>query len=379
MIDFRNTNTLWSSILVETWQRLGLTTTIICPGSRSTPLTIAFAQNRKIETIPILDERSAAFFALGIAKKTGFPVAVVCTSGTASANFFPAIIEAKQSKVSLLILTADRPPEMRECHAGQAIDQVKLYGNYPNWQTELALPSAETGMLNYLRQTAIYAWEQALFPVPGPVHINIPFREPLAPVTELTATALQAKFSADNFFDGCHFLPGNSEEYWSKNSLKFESFLTELFTQKYHKIIVIAGIAQPQFPEIYCHAVAQISQSLGSPVLAEGLSPLRNYSQLNPDLISTYDLILRHPEIAQKLTPDLVIQLGELPISKNLRTWLEDTQPRRWIIDPSDRNFDPLHGKTSHLRTSVESLASVLFERKFTESGSTNEYLQLWC
>lgn len=379
MIDFRNTNTLWSSILVETWQRLGLNTAIICPGSRSTPLTIAFAQNSKVETIPILDERSAAFFALGIAKKTGFPVAVVCTSGTASANFFPAIIEAKESKTPLLILTADRPPEMRGCHAGQAIDQIKLYSNYPNWQTELALPSAETGMLNYLRQTAIHAWEQALFPVPGPVHLNIPFREPLAPIPELATTALKAKFSPENFFEGCHFLPGNSEEYGSKISPKTESFLTDLFAQKYHKILVIAGIAQPQFPEIYCHAVAQISQSLGAPVLAEGLSPLRNYSQLNPALISTYDLILRHPEIAQKLTPDLVIQLGELPISKNLRTWLEDTQPRRWIIDPSDRNFDPLHGKTSHLRTSVESIASILFDRKFTESSSTNEYLQLWC
>lgn len=379
MIDFCNTNTLWSSILVETWQRLGLTTAIICPGSRSTPLTIAFAQNSKVETIPILDERSAAFFALGIAKKTGFPVAVVCTSGTASANFFPAIVEAKESKNPLLILTADRPPEMRECHAGQAIDQVKLYGNYPNWQTELALPSAEIGMLNYLRQTAIHAWEQALFPVPGPVHLNIPFREPLAPIPELAITALQAKFSTENFFDGCHFSPGNSEEYGSKISPKTESFLTELFAQKYHKILIIAGIAQPQFPEIYCHAVAQISQYLGAPVLAEGLSPLRNYSQLNPDLISTYDLILRHPEIAQKLTPDLVIQLGELPISKNLRTWLEDTQPRRWIIDSSDRNFDPLHGKTSHLRISVESIASILFDRKFTESSSTNEYLQLWC
>lgn len=379
MIDFCNTNTLWSSILVETWQRLGLTTAIICPGSRSTPLTIAFAQNSKVETIPILDERSAAFFALGIAKKTGFPVAVVCTSGTASANFFPAIIEAKESKNSLLILTADRPPEMRECHAGQAIDQVKLYGNYPNWQTELALPSAETGMLNYLRQTAIHAWEQALFPVPGPIHLNIPFREPLAPIPELATTALKAKLSLESFFDSCHFSPGNSEEYGSKISPKTESFFTDLFAQKYHKILVIAGIAQPQFPEIYCHAVAQISQSLGAPVLAEGLSPLRNYSQLNPDLISTYDLILRHPEIAQKLTPDLVIQLGELPISKNLRTWLENTQPRRWIIDPSDRNFDPLHGKTSHLRISIESIASILFERKFTESSSTNEYLQLWC
>ncbi|MGB8687676.1 MAG: thiamine pyrophosphate-binding protein, partial [Microcoleus sp.] len=169
-IDFRNTNTLWSSILAETLQRLGLTTAVISPGSRSAPLTIAFAQNHKIETIPVLDERSASFFALGIAKRSGLPVALICTSGTAAANFYPAIIEARESRIPLLIFTADRPPELRDCHAGQAIDQVKIYGNYPNWQAELAIPSASIGMLGYLRQTIVYAWERSQFPTPGPVH-----------------------------------------------------------------------------------------------------------------------------------------------------------------------------------------------------------------
>ncbi|MFS8119887.1 MAG: thiamine pyrophosphate-binding protein, partial [Microcoleus sp.] len=163
MLDFRNTNTLWASIIAETLQRLGLTTAVICPGSRSAPLTIAFAQNNQIETIPILDERSASFFALGIAKKSGVPTALICTSGTAAANFFPAIIEARESRIPLLIFTADRPPELRDCHAGQAIDQVKIYGNYPNWQAELAIPSAELGMLGYLRQTIVYAWERSTF------------------------------------------------------------------------------------------------------------------------------------------------------------------------------------------------------------------------
>ena len=149
MLDFRNVNTLWSSILVETLVRLGLTTAIICPGSRSTPLTIAFASHKQIETIPILDERSASFFALGKAKKIGLPVVLICTSGTAGANFYPAVIEATESCVPLIIITADRPPELRNCHAGQTIDQVKLYGNYPNWHTELALPEASLSMLEY--------------------------------------------------------------------------------------------------------------------------------------------------------------------------------------------------------------------------------------
>lgn len=199
MIDFRNPNTLWSSILAETLQRLGLTAAVICPGSRSAPLTIAFAQNSQIESIPVLDERSASFFALGIAKKSGLPVALICTSGTAAANFFPAIIEARESRIPLLIFTADRPPELRDCHAGQAIDQVKIYGNYPNWQAELALPSTDMGMLGYLRQTILYAWERSLLPTPGPVHLNIPLRDPLVPVPDLAVESLKSQFNSDDF------------------------------------------------------------------------------------------------------------------------------------------------------------------------------------
>ena len=179
-IDFRNTNTIWASILAETLKRLGLTHCVVSPGSRSTPLVVAFSQQQEIETIPVLDERSAAFFALGIARHYGSPVALICTSGTAGANLYPGIIEAKQSRVPLLVLTADRPAEMRDCSSGQTIDQLKLYGNYPNWQAELATPSVEIGMLRYLRQTVVHAWERSHFPVPGPVHLNIPFRDQAA-------------------------------------------------------------------------------------------------------------------------------------------------------------------------------------------------------
>ena len=129
MLDFRNVNTLWSSILVATLVKLGLKTAVICPGSRSSPLAVAFANNCEVEAIPILDERSAAFFALGRAKRTHLPTVLVCTSGTAGANFYPAIIEAQASSIPLIILTADRPGELRNCHAGQTIDQIKLYGN----------------------------------------------------------------------------------------------------------------------------------------------------------------------------------------------------------------------------------------------------------
>ena len=170
---FKNVNQLWSYVVVSTLKHLGLDFAILCPGSRSTPLTLAFCQQASdIESIPILDERSGAFFALGRAKATGKPVVLVCTSGTAGANFYPAVIEAKESRVPLLLLTADRPPELRDCHSGQTIDQVKLYGNYPNWQTELATPVAEIQMLSYLRQTIIHAWKRCQFPRGGVVHLK---------------------------------------------------------------------------------------------------------------------------------------------------------------------------------------------------------------
>ncbi len=370
-IDFRNINTVWASILVETLHRLGLTTAIISPGSRSTPLTFAFATHPKIETIPILDERSAAFFALGIAQKNYQPVVIVCTSGTAAANFYPAIIEAKESRIPLLILTADRPPELRNCHAGQTIDQVKLYGNYPNWQIELSLPSIELKKLEYLRQTVIYGWEKTTFPTPGVVHFNIPFRDPLPPIPQSETATLESKFP-QNFFANIQstfrteFIPNSDLIEILKNQLKSDSG------------IIIAGLAQPEKPQEYCQAIAQISQTLNFPILAEGLSPLRNYSELNPYLISTYDLILRNQKLAEKLIPEIVLQIGELPTSKQLRSWLQATNSYRLIIDKSDHNFDPLHGKTTHLRISVEQLAKI-FTPEITLDNSDINYLNLWC
>jgi len=369
VIDFRNTNSVWASIMVETLKRLGLTTAVICPGSRSTPLAIAFAQADGVDAIPVLDERSASFFALGIARQSGLPVAIVCTSGTAGANFYPAVIEAKESRVPLLVLTADRPPELRDCHSGQTIDQLKLFGTYPNWYAELALPSLGMGTLNYLRQTVIHAWERSLYPVPGVVHLNIPFRDPLAPVPDGTSSeSLERQFHPEEFFAGIVTRSPTPLLPCSPAPLLQE-------WQQSNQGIIIAGLAQPQEAREYCGAIAHLSKTLKFPVLAEGLSPLRNYADLNPYLISTYDLILRNHELAQQLTPEVVIQLGELPTSKELRTWLDSTQPGRWVIDPCDHNLDPLHGKTTHLRLTVEQLAQICS----VEPKSLTSYLHLWC
>lgn len=373
-IDFSNTNSIWACILTETLQRLGVKTAVICPGSRSTPLAIAFAQQPGIEAIPVLDERSAAFFGLGLARQLGLPVVLVCTSGTAGANFYPAVIEAKESRVPLLIFTADRPPELRDCRAGQTIDQLRLFGHFPNWQGELALPALEMGMLAYLRQTMIHATQRSLLPVPGPVHLNIPFREPLAPLPEFEATTLAAQFQREDFFAAVEPLVYSQllpQEASQSLTIAIQQW------QQCNRGIIIAGPAQPQAPEQYCRAIAKLSQALGWPVLAEGLSPLRNYAAINPDLISTYDLILRHQPLAKQLVPDMVIRIGELPTSKELRLWLSLTQPTQWIVDPGDHNLDPLHGQTRHLRLSVEQLTQML-KAKRSQSKAASEFLNLW-
>jgi 2-succinyl-5-enolpyruvyl-6-hydroxy-3-cyclohexene-1-carboxylate synthase len=346
-LDFRNLNTLWASVLVETLVRCGLKTAIVCPGSRSAPLTVAFARHPEIEAIPVLDERSASFFALGIAKQTHRPVVLVCTSGTAGANFYPAVIEARESRVPLLVLTADRPPELRDCNAGQAIDQQKLFGNFPNYYCELAIPELELGLLNYLRQRIAQCYQHCLYPISGSVHINVPLRDPLVPIADATVMDWGDRIPAD-FFD--HL------QSFSKPKL---SNPVQIPASK--QGLIIAGVAQPEDSEAYATAIAKISQITGFPVLAEALSPVRNYDHLyDRSLVSTYDTILRNPEIAQKLKPDFILRIGEMPTSKVLRQWLEHHCVETWIVDECDRSLDSLHGKTRNILTSVSAFADSL-------------------
>lgn len=375
-IRFSNTNSVWASVLVETLYRVGLTTAVICPGSRSAPLAIAFAEHPQIEAIPILDERSAAFFALGLARRSGRPVALVCTSGTAGANFYPAVIEAREGRVPLLILTGDRPPELRECNAGQTVDQQKLFGSFPNWYAELSVPELDLRLLAYLRQTLLHAWERTLSPVPGAVHLNQPFRDPLAPIPQNAAQAFAREFPAD-FFEG--ITPSDIAPVQLEGMPVFSQVLPLEDWQASDRGIILAGVAQPYAPEAYCRAIAQLSQALGFPVLAEGLSPLRNFAALVPHLVSTYDLLLRQSIWAEKLAPSIVVRIGEMPTSKVLRDWLSETQPRQWVIDPGDRNLDPLHLPTTYLRASVEAIIEAIAPAiKSPAPAPISPYLHLW-
>lgn len=351
-LDFRNTNSLWGSLLVETLARLGVTHAVISPGSRSTPLTIAFARHGRIEAIPVLDERSAAFFALGLARRTRRPVVLLCTSGTAGANYFPAIIEAQESGVPLLVITADRPPEMRECRSGQTIDQQKLFGDHLNFYHELSVPVPSLPMLRYLRQTVAHAWERTQWPFAGPVHLNAPFRDPLPPIADDTATPLREKIGEDFF--AMLSAPGGA----MAPNLETRP-PTALWSEGWRGVIVV-GPVQPADTADYVEAVAHIAQVLRWPVLADALTPLRNHAVLAPLLITTYDTLLRSGKLASALKPECVLCLGGWPTSKKLREWLQQLQAPTFLIADDARNHDALHGRTQFIRSSVESFARCL-------------------
>ncbi len=361
-LDFRNLNTLWASVLVETLVRCGLKTAIICPGSRSAPLTIAFAQHPAVEAIPVLDERSASFFALGIAKQTNRPVVLVCTSGTAGANFYPAVIEARESRVPLLVLTADRPPELRDCNAGQAIDQQKLFGDFVNHYCELAIPELDLSRLQYLRQRLVQGYQHCLYPLSGSVHINIPLRDPLVPIVDPIVMDWVDRIPKD-FFD--HL------QIFTKPTL---SQTVQIPTSQ--QGLIIAGVAQPDNPSQYARSIAKIAHVTGFPVLAEALSPIRNYVHLyDRNLVSTYDTILRSLEFAEILKPDFILRIGEMPTSKVLRQWLEAISVETWIIDDCDRSLDPLHSRTRNVLTSVVAFAESL---EAADETPDLTYCQAW-
>ena len=343
-LDFRNTNALWCSVIAETLARLGLRHAVVSPGSRCTPLTFAFARHPQIEAISVLDERSAGFFALGLARQHRRATALVCTSGTAAANLLPAIIEAQESGVPLLVFTADRPPEMRACASGQTIDQQKLYGSHVNFYHELAVPESKLELLRYARQTVMHAVERTRFPGAGPVHLNAPFRDPLPPVEDGLAEELRPALEAKSFFDHLEPVPGESG-----------AGLRPTLPNRIHDMrgVIVAGPAQPADPAAYCAAVARLSAAFGWPVLADGVSPLRHHAAVNPLLIVNYNAVLRSPALAERLKPEAVLCLGEWPASKQLHQWLQAGGADVWLVAGDAKNHDALHGRTRHLRGTV--------------------------
>ena len=325
-----NRNVLWARALVDELAKGGVDAACIAPGSRSTPLTVAFDAHDEIRVFSHLDERSAAFFALGRAKRTGRPTPLVCTSGTAAANFHPAVIEADRARVPLLLLTADRPPELRDSGANQTIDQEKLYGGSARWYADLPEPAADDRKLRSLRTTAARALASAVGVPPGPVHLNAPFRKPLEPV--------RVEGDVPETFDEEFPLAARGREGPYVRTTRGAPALADADAESFADAVsnadrglIVAGPTDgPLAP------IATLARQAGFPVLADPLSGLRFGPHLaDVPVIGGYDSFLDETVTADWPDPDLVIRVGASPTSKALRTYLARADCRQLQVDPA--------------------------------------------
>jgi 2-succinyl-5-enolpyruvyl-6-hydroxy-3-cyclohexene-1-carboxylate synthase len=351
-MDTTNGNTALASAFAEELARGGVRHAVVSPGSRSTPLAVALWRQAEIGVSVIVDERSAAFFALGAAQATRTPVALLCTSGTAAANYHPAICEADESAVPLVVLTADRPPELRGIGAGQTIDQVKLYGESVRWFCEVGTHEADDDGLLHYRSVACRALAAARGETrPGPVHLNLPWREPLAPVPvegAVTATDPLA-------------LQGRDERpLTAVTSIDLEPSAFLLDEMAAHIGDAISGVivAGRQLDPELREPLAHLAWASGFPILAEPTSQLRCGPHDRSYVVSTYDLLLRDEHFARSVVPDLVLRFGEMPTSKPLRAWLSASSADQIVIDPYGGWNEPTNRAAAILRADPTELAA---------------------
>jgi 2-succinyl-5-enolpyruvyl-6-hydroxy-3-cyclohexene-1-carboxylate synthase len=351
-VDLTNGNTALASAFVEELARGGVRFAVISPGSRSTPLAVALWREPQIEVGVIVDERSAAFFALGAAQATGAPVAMLCTSGTAAANYHPAICEADESALPLIALSADRPPELRGIGAGQTIDQIKLYGTSVRWFCEVGTHGAgDEGLLHY-RSVACRALAAARGePRPGPVHLNLPWREPLAPIP--VAGAVTA-------IDPLALGGRDVRPLTAVTSIDMEPSAFLLDEIAGHILEARSGVivAGRQLDPKLRQPLAELAKVSGFPILAEPTSQLRCGPHDRSHVVSTYDHLLRDEVLPESVKPDLVLRFGAMPTSKPLRAWLTASGAEQIAVDPRGGWNEPTGRAAAILRADPIKLAS---------------------
>lgn len=328
------TLTRYVANFVDELVQTGLTDVVLSPGSRSTPLSMTFAEHESVNHWIHVDERSAAYFALGIAKEQQKPVALVCTSGTAAANYYPAIVEAYYSRVPLLVLTADRPHELRNVGAPQAIDQIHMFGQYVKRFEELALPESSEPMLRYVRSKAARAFHTSLDHNPGPVHLNLPFRSPLIP-----------DFSLDHLW-------GEGSERSFHHAYKGErtvqpEVIAEIKSRvdQHQKGLLVCG---PQTDQELPAAITQLARYLQLPVLADPLSQVRSGQHEKDHVIESYDAILKSPEVREQFVPDFIIRFGAMPVSKPYWLMLQDhPEIEQYVVESYEGFREPSGNEAS--------------------------------
>jgi len=312
---------VYAGAFVDELQRAGVQNVVICPGSRSTPLAMVFAAQPGIRVWIHVDERSAAYFGLGMAKRLRQPVALLSTSGTAAANFMPAVVEAKLTRVPLLVLTADRPHELRDNGAPQSIDQNRLYGTYVKWFVEVALPEATNAALRYIRTIAARAAASARAIPAGPVHLNLPFREPLTPepipdqflppITQRDLVAWQGR--------------PNNAPYVEVREAPLDApttteYLMDLMCGVQRGLIIVGPNDDPAL----AGPIIRLARHLRYPILADPLSQLRCGNHDRAIVLSSYDAFLRIDSFIESMQPELLLRFGVMPTSKPLLLYLKN-------------------------------------------------------
>lgn len=359
--DPQNPTYAFVGAFVDELRRSGLRHAVICPGSRSTPLALVFASTPAIRCWMHVDERSAAFFALGLAKRLALPVALLCTSGTAAANFLPALVEAHLTHVPLLVLTSDRPPELRECGAPQTIDQDHLYGRHVKWFMETALPEASNEALRYIRTLACRALARTRTLPAGPVHLNMPFREPLTPAP-IPGQALPPMHARDPLaWQGRPadrpYIRLTSAEYGDLTSTAALEELAATIETSPDGLILAGPQTNPELAE----ALLQLAHATGYPLLADPLSQVRGRTNEDGLVISSYDAFLRSGRFLTRSKPQLILRFGAMPTSKPLLLYLKrNAACPQVIIDPHYGWEEPTQLATSMLHAEPQRVCAEL-------------------
>ncbi|WP_019617172.1 2-succinyl-5-enolpyruvyl-6-hydroxy-3-cyclohexene-1-carboxylic-acid synthase [Psychromonas ossibalaenae] len=323
---YSNINLLWAALFIEELVRNGITDFCIAPGSRSTPLTLAAANHKKAACHMHFDERGLGFLALGISLATHKPVVIITTSGTAAANLYSAVIEAKQSEVPLIILSADRPPQLINCGANQAINQHGLFSDYPSFFAQIPSPTEQIKP-NYLLTTL----DQGLAKQkehPAPIHFNLAFCEPLYPDNKITdyrayLSPLSQWLNTERPFSS--YITGQSRK------ADFESSLAD------KKVLIVAGRLKDKTQALQ---ITQFAQDFNYPLFTDIQSSLSG----SKNNLCYYDLLLSDSSFQKELQQaDIILQFGDQLISKRLSQFIDQFAGQYWLVQEGNRRIDPSH------------------------------------
>lgn len=362
-----NRNIFWTETFVRELASVGVKYACISPGSRNTPLTLAFAANKAIKTFIHIDERSSGFFALGLAMASDSPVALVCTSGTATAELYPAIIEAYQQRVPLIVCTADRPPELLDTGANQTINQNNLYKNHIRKFFDAGLPEPIVRRIKFIKELARRSVHESCINSRGPVHINFPFRKPFEPESYTDQVSKSLIELSEKISGSKKSIIGEKEqdivsEKW------FGRIFNHLKTGQHG--LIIAG--PENYNPAFLNKCQQLSEMLGYPILADGTSQLRFGRHSKKFILSHFDGFLRSKTFTKNHQPGIILHFGRTITSKALDTFLENCDSLRFMINEYGDWFDPSNKATASIACKpflfcekmVEALQNENFERK---------------